>query len=127
MLVTWVGDDTRYSWMGPVVGAILGPAARPPVDPFKEEGSLPRVVEAAALKVRSIQEEEHTFHLRDGGEWVDWLGSHGARKFIERLEGQGADVMAGFHEAADRETEKYRDTEGVPLTRRARFTLATKS
>ena len=127
MLATWVGDDTRYSWMGPVVGAILGPAARPPLDPFKEEGSLPRAVEAAGLKVQSIQEEEHTFHFRDGDAWVDWLGSHGSRRFIEMLEGQGADVMVGFRSAAVRETEKYRETEGIPLTRRARFTLATKS
>lgn len=127
MLVTWVGDDSRYSWMGPVVGAILGPAARPPADPFKEEGSLSRAVEAAGMKVQSVQEEEHTFHFRDGGEWVDWLGSHGSRRLIEMLEDQGADVMVRYREAAVRETEKYRTPEGIPLTTRARFTLATKS
>ena len=126
MLVTWVGDDPRYSWMGPVVGAILGSAARPPADPFKEEGSLPGAVVATGLKVQSIQEEEHTFHFRDGGEWVKWLGSHGARRLIEMLEAQGADVMLRYREAAVRETEKYRDAAGIPLTRRARFTLATK-
>lgn len=127
MLVTWIGDDSRYSWMGPVVGAILGPAARPPADPFKEEGSLPRAVEATGLQVQSVQDEEHTFHFRDGGEWIDWLGTHGSRRLIEMLEGQGADAMVRYREAAVRETEKYREADGIPLTRRARFTLATKS
>ncbi len=96
-------------------------------DPFKEEGSLPRAVEATGLKVQSVQDEEHTFHFRDGGEWVDWLGTHGSRRLIEMLEGQGADAMVRYREAAVRETEKYREADGIPLTRRARFTLATKS
>lgn len=127
MLVTWNGDDPRYSWMGPALGGIFGAAARPPADPFKEEGSLPRAVEAAGLKVQSAEDEEHTFHFRDGGQWIDWQASHGARKLIERLESKGADVMAGFREAAVRETEKYREPEGIPMLQRARFTLATKS
>jgi SAM-dependent methyltransferase len=127
MLVTWVGDDSRYSWMGPVLGPILGSAARPPADPFKEEGSLARAVEAAGLKVQSVEEEEHTFHFRDAGHWLEWMGSHGSRKLFDALEAKGGDVMAGFREAAGRETEKYRDSEGIPLTRRARFTMVTKA
>jgi hypothetical protein len=55
------------------------------------------------------------------------MGSHGSRKLFDALKAKGGDVMAGFREAAVRETEKYRDSEGIPLTRRARFTIATKA
>lgn len=127
MLATWVGADPRYSWMGPALGAILGPDGRPPADPFNEEGSLSKAVEAAGLAVRSVEEEAHTFHFRDVGQWVAWQASHGGRRVTEMLAAKGPDAVAGYREAAVRETDKYREAEGIPMLRRTRFTLATKS
>jgi ubiquinone/menaquinone biosynthesis C-methylase UbiE len=126
MLATWSGDDPRYGWIGPVIGPILGAAARPPADPFKEEGSLPGAVEAADLAVQSVEDEEYTFHFRDAGQWIDWQASHGARMLIEKLESKDPNALARFREAAVRETEKYREPEGIPMFQRARFTLAKK-
>jgi ubiquinone/menaquinone biosynthesis C-methylase UbiE len=126
MLATWSGDDTRYSWMAPAVGAILGTAAGRPADPFKAEGTLPAAVEAAGLAVQSVDDEEHTFYFRDAGQWIEWQASQGARRLTDRLESKGADAVTRFREAAVRETERYREPEGIPMFQRARFTLAKK-
>ena len=127
MLATWSGEDPRYGWLGPVIGPILGSAAGRPADPFNEEGSLPRALQAADLAVQSVEDEEHTFHFRDADHWIDWQSSQGARMLIERLEAKGADAVARFREGAVRETEKYREPEGIPMLQRARFTLATRT
>jgi O-methyltransferase/aklanonic acid methyltransferase len=127
MLATWSGDDPRYAWMGPAVGAILGAAAGRPADPFQAEGSLPAALEAADLAVQSVEDEEHTFYFRDAGQWIEWQASQGARRLIERLESKAADAVARFHDAAVRETEKYREPEGIPMSYRARFTLAKRT
>lgn len=126
ILATWSSDDPRYSWMGPVLGQILGAAARPPANPFKEEGSLLGAVEAADLTVQSVEDEEHTFHFRDAGQWIDWQASHGARKLTEALELKGESALGKFRQAAIHEMEKFREPEGIPMIQRARFTLARK-
>ena len=76
--------------------------------------------------MQSVEDEEHTFYFRDAGQWIEWQASQGARRLIERLESKAADAVARFREGAVRETEKYREPEGIPMFQRARFTLAKK-
>jgi len=90
-------------------------------------GPLTAAVETAGMTVETVEDEERTFYFRDAGQWIDWQASQGAGALIENPESRGADAVARFREAAVRETEKHRDSEGIPMLQRARFTLAKRT
>ncbi|HEV1996881.1 MAG TPA: class I SAM-dependent methyltransferase [Candidatus Dormibacteraeota bacterium] len=124
-LSTWVGDDRRWAWMGPLAGLLLGPVARRSADPYKEEGSLQRALGVAGLSVSTIDESDTTLYFRDLDHWIEWMRSHGGLVLIDPLE-QTEGAMARFNEAAGRETSKFREEAGIPLLQRARYTVAVR-
>jgi ubiquinone/menaquinone biosynthesis C-methylase UbiE len=125
MLTTWSGEDPHWAFLGPLIFRTLGPdAGPPPSNPFKEEGSLSGLLAASGFTDVKEEDEEHVFHFRDVDQWLQWQASHGGRAYVDKIAQRDPAVMAEFRQGVERETRALRDSEGLPLVQRARYTLA---